>query len=132
MVKNIITSLLISLICIGGYHFYLVKKHDLLAPRVKGIYTINVNEALDIVKRKILENTLQGKDVNVDKEMQKIQDALDKISKKVPEGYILLPEDIVLGGKRKEINILNGKISEKDQFEKELIKRNKGNVQEKK
>ena len=118
--KNIILSLLISLVCIGGYHFYLLKQ-GIFTPHIRGIYTINVNEALDIVKRKILEGAIQGKDVNVDDEIQKIQNALDKIAKRVPDGYILLPEDVVLGGKRKMINILNGKVSEKQQFEKKLL-----------
>ena len=95
---------------LGGYHFYLIKK-GVFEPHIKGIYTVNLNESINALKKDILTRTLKGEKVDPDKELLKIQLALDKLARNLPSGYLLLPDSMVLGGQRRKINLITGKIS---------------------
>ena len=109
--RNVLISFIISGLLICGYHLYL-KRKGVFDGCIKGVYTVNLNESIEAVKRNVLSKTLKGDSIDPQKELLKIQAAIDKLALKLPSGYLLLPDSVVLGGNRKRINLLTGKVTE--------------------
>jgi len=113
--KNTMTCLAIaiaaSLLTITGYHLYLTKK-GVFDPHLKGVYTVDVVGALQEIRKEVMEAVAEGRVVDVDEKLAVLAKQIETLAEKLPEGYILLPDDVVLGGKRKVIDLKHGTIKE--------------------
>ena len=114
--RQLIISLIISLLTVTFYHLYLVRTGR-LSPCLKGIYTVNLTESIDTLRKIALRRTVEG-EKQPEKLLMKLQIALDRLAERLPEGYLILPESCVLAGKRKKIDLLTGKIRETEEAEK--------------
>ena len=131
MLKNVVLSLCVCILSISAYHFYLTKK-GIFSPSLKGIYTINLAESLDVVRQKIITQAMKkNANVNAEQELMKVQKALEKVANAIPDGYIILPKSIVLGGKRKEINLLTGEIKIRKNLDSNFLLPEKQNTKTK-
>ena len=106
----------ICTICIGIYHHFYWKKK--VEPQfIKGIYTVNLQEVIEEIRDELTLKIQRGEEIPEDyvkRRLEKVEKAIQKLAENLPPGYILLPDNVVLGGKNvKRIDLLTGKIENK-------------------
>jgi len=107
----------ICTICIGVYHHFYWKKK--IEPQfIKGIYTVNLQEVIEQIREDMAIKIQRGENIPEDyvkKRIEEVEKAIEKLAENLPPGYILVLDNVVLGGKNvKRIDLLTGKIEIKE------------------
>jgi len=109
--RQIIISLIASLITVCAYHFYLVHTGR-LSPCIRGVYTVNLTQSIDVLRRIASKQMIEKRAVSPQKLLSQLQHSLDTLAQNLPDGYLILPDSCVVAGKRKKIDLLTGRIHE--------------------
>ena len=113
---QILITVIVSVVCIGAYHqFYWKKK---IEPQlIRGIYTVNLQEVIEQIREDMAIKIQRGENIPEDyvkKRIEEVEKAIEKLAENLPPGYILVLDNVVLGGKNvKRIDLLTGKIENK-------------------
>jgi|GEM_PF-3868712 len=108
--RQLLISIIASLITVCAYHFYLVHTGR-LSPCIKGVYTVNLTQSIDTLRKIAAKQMIQG-GVSSERLLQKLQHSLNTLAQNLPDGYLILPDSCVIAGKRKKIDLLTGRIHE--------------------
>ena len=107
--RTALISLIISVVCIAAYHLW-ITRHTRNC--ISGIYTVNIAESIATLKQQAVKDALEGKGQSPDNALMRIQQAIDRLSATLPDGYVIMPDACVIAGKRKRIDLLRGTVTE--------------------
>ena len=117
MWKQIVISAVISVISIFSYNLYL-KHTGAFSPCIKGIYTVNLTESIQQLRRLYAKDLIEGKIPDTRSLLLRVQHSIDALAKNLPPGYVILPDECVIAGERKKIDLLTGKVIKTNEAQK--------------
>jgi len=111
--SNILFQLLVVIVAVLGYHFFLVQSGYLSKEHIKGVYTIDLTHEMQRIAREAREAINRGETVDIRGRLEVLRKQIHVLVERLPEGYLLLPEETIIGGKRKLIDLSSGRVVEK-------------------
>lgn len=112
MRKEIVIAILSAIIAVTAHHLFLLKKGYITRERVKGIYTIDLTAEMGRIAEEAREAINSGERFDIEKRLLILKNQIELLTEKLPDGYLLLPEEAIIGGKRKLISLSTGKVEE--------------------
>jgi len=104
MLKQCLITAAFVVAGILSYHLYL--KHTGAFSCVRGVYTVNIAQSISTLRKQALTSQ------KPEEVLLKLQNAINKLARSCPDGYIIVPDACIIAGKRKRIDLLTGTIRE--------------------
>ena len=112
MKREIIIAILAAIIAVTAHHLFLLKKGYITRERVRGVYTIDLTAEMGRIAEEAREAINNGERFDIEKRLLVLKNQIELLAEKLPDGYLLLPEEAIIGGKRKLISLSTGKVEE--------------------